>query len=338
MKRIYSLLVALIIAQLSFAQWPENYGGVMLQGFYWNSFEDSKWTNLTAQSDELSKYFDLIWVPNAGNCRSGNSMGYLPVYWFQNYNSSFGTKAELLDMIKTYKDKGVGIMEDVVLNHKSPIGRNDSWIDFINETFKLNGETMSVTWSGADICQNDDGGDTRAKGWEVTGNNDSGEDFAGARDLDHTSANVQRNCKLYCQFLLNELGFAGFRYDMVKGYSPEYVKMYNEASSPQFSVGEFFDYNTDAVKWWIEGTNWTSAAFDFPLKNQLNQAFGNENWDALNYKGLSADPSLNRYSVSFVDNHDTSRDNNKLASNILAANAFILAMPGTPCILSLIHI
>ena len=99
MKKLYSIIVMLILAQYSFAQnegWPANYGGVMLQGFYWDSFEDTQWKKLTEQADELSKYFDLIWVPNAGNCRAGNSMGYLPVYWFQNYNSSFGTKADLL--------------------------------------------------------------------------------------------------------------------------------------------------------------------------------------------------------------------------------------------------
>ena len=335
MKKLYSIIVMLILAQYSFAQnegWPANYGGVMLQGFYWDSFEDTQWKKLTEQADELSKYFDLIWVPNAGNCRAGNSMGYLPVYWFQNYNSSFGTKADLLKMIQTYKAKNVGIIEDVVINHKTPIGRNDSWIDFVNENFTLDGQTQSITWSGADICQNDDGGYTKAQGWDVTGANDTGDDFSGARDLDHTSANVQKNCKLYCQFLLKEIGFAGFRYDMVKGYGAEYVKMYNEASGPQFSVGEYWD-GIDAIRGWINGTNKTSAAFDFPMKWQLNKAFGSGDWSALNDKGLSGDPYWNQYSVSFIDNHDTGRESDKkLGSDILAANAFILAMPGTPCI------
>lgn len=334
MRRLFTFIITMLLlstAARSAEGWPANYGGVMLQAFYWDSYDDTKWTNLTAQADELSKYFDLIWVPNAGNCRS-QGMGYLPVYWFQNYNSSFGTKAQLLQMIQTYKEKNVGIIEDVVINHKSPLGRNDSWIDFVNETFTLGGETKTVTWSGADICQNDDGGYVKEQGFDVTGANDTGEDFSGARDLDHTGANVQNNCKLYCQFLLQELGFAGFRLDMVKGYGGEYTKIYNEASQPQYCVGEYWD-GKDAITNWINKTGKTSAAFDFPMKWQINKAFDEGNWSALNDKGLSGDPYWNQYSVSFIDNHDTGREiGQKLKNNILAANAFLLAMPGTPSI------
>ncbi|MBR4364879.1 MAG: alpha-amylase, partial [Prevotella sp.] len=68
MRRLYSFILTLLFVQFAYAQWPANYGGVMLQGFYWDSYEDTKWTNLTAQADELSKYFDLIWVPNSANC------------------------------------------------------------------------------------------------------------------------------------------------------------------------------------------------------------------------------------------------------------------------------
>ncbi|MDE5868634.1 MAG: hypothetical protein K2H18_00235, partial [Muribaculaceae bacterium] len=53
--------------------WPEKYEGVMLQGFYWDSYKDTKWTNLESQADELSKYFKLIWIPNSGKCEY---MGY----------------------------------------------------------------------------------------------------------------------------------------------------------------------------------------------------------------------------------------------------------------------
>ena len=34
--------------------WPAQYGGVMLQGFYWDGFTDAAWTRLTAQADELT--------------------------------------------------------------------------------------------------------------------------------------------------------------------------------------------------------------------------------------------------------------------------------------------
>ena len=55
MKKIYSAILSLMFALTVSAQWPANYGGVMLQGFYWDSFDDTKWTNLTSKVDELSK-------------------------------------------------------------------------------------------------------------------------------------------------------------------------------------------------------------------------------------------------------------------------------------------
>ena len=44
MKKIYLTLVFVMAALAASAQgWPANYGGVMLQGFYWDSFRDTKW-------------------------------------------------------------------------------------------------------------------------------------------------------------------------------------------------------------------------------------------------------------------------------------------------------
>jgi alpha-amylase len=232
-------------------------------------------------------------------------------------------------MIATYKSKGVGIIEDVVINHRSG---NTNWCDFPTETW--NEHTM--TWSLADICNGDDGGETKRQGYDVSGANDTGDDFGGSRDLDHTSTNVQENIKIYLDFLLNDLGYTGFRYDMVKGFSPEYVGMYNVSSKPRFSVGEYWDSSYDNVTGWINGTKRDdaiqSAAFDFPLKYGINASFGSSTWDISNKGMAGSTAGMNRYSVTFVDNHDTYRNNDKLENNVLAANAFILALPGTPCI------
>lgn len=331
MKKFYAFIFALLFAQYTFAQWPANYGGVMLQGFYWDSYDDTKWTNLTAQADELSTYFDLIWVPNSGNCATDRAMGYMPVYWFDQ-RCAFGREAALRTMINTYKEKGTGIIEDVVFNHKAPIGKDGSWIDFANERWTWEETTYEINWTPADICNNDDGGDTKSKGWNVTGANDTGDDFGGGRDLDHTSANVQKNCKIFLDYLLKDLGYIGFRLDMVKGYGAQYTKMYNEHAQPRFCVGEYWDGSVSAVTNWINGTGKTSAAFDFPLKYVIRDAFGGGNWSALSNKGIAGSPDWQRYSVTFIDNHDTYENQDRLVNNVLAANAFILAMPGTPCI------
>ena len=92
--------------------WPANYGGVMLQGFYWDSYSDSRWVTLEKQANDLASSFDLIWIPQSGNCGS-QSMGYDDMWWFNDYNSSFGNEAQLRSMIKTFKEKGMGTIADV---------------------------------------------------------------------------------------------------------------------------------------------------------------------------------------------------------------------------------
>lgn len=325
-------LAASVSTGASAVGWPADYQGVMLQGFYWDSYQDTKWTNLENQADELSQYFKLIWIPNSGSCGSGNNMGYMPQYWFTNHNSSFGTEAQLLSMIQTYKAKGTGFIADVVINHRNGV---TNWADFPKEEW--NGQTWYIGPDG--ICCNDELANASGQ-VKPTGNYDTGDNFDGCRDLDHTNANVQNNCKNYCKALLEKYGYTGFRYDMVKGYGGQYNKIYNQYSKPQFSVGEYWDSQYDAVAAWIEATGKESAAFDFPGKYAINEAFHNNDMTKLVWKanGTTDQPAgmihfgYSQFAVTFVDNHDTYRDGSKFNGNVVAANAFILMSPGTPCV------
>ena len=50
LKSVIATAMLVLCSQTASAQgWPENYGGVMLQGFYWDSFAQSKWTKLERQ-------------------------------------------------------------------------------------------------------------------------------------------------------------------------------------------------------------------------------------------------------------------------------------------------
>ena len=314
--------------------WPKDYKGVMLQGFYWDSYDDSQWSALEKQANDLATSFDLIWIPQSGNC-GGTSMGYDDLYWFTNYNSSFGNEKQLRSMINTFKAKGLGTIADVVINHRRNLS---SWTDFPAEEYK--GVTYQLTYN--DICSNDEAAN---KGYEVGPNKDTGEGWDGMRDLDHKSENVQTNVKAYLKFLLNDLGYAGFRYDMVKGYGAEYTKIYNEDSQPQFSVGEYWD-SSSKIKTWIDGTDKTSAAFDFQFKYVVRNATDKQDWSYLKKQNDGNWPLVStsfeqgayrQYAVTFVENHDTEvrkdgSSNGPLKKDTIAANAFMLAMPGTPCV------
>ena len=192
----------------------------------------------------------------------------------------------------------------------------------------------------AQICNTDEVKDVAGQA-KPTGAPDTGDDFNGSRDLDHKSTVVQDAIKGYMQFLKNEMGYSGWRYDMTKGFSASYVNEYNAAAGNYFSVGECFD-GYDRCNAWLNESNRTSATFDFAAKFQLNAAMWNGGMDLTNLvwkysgvnqpAGLIHHPDNKRYAVTFVDNHDTYRDNNKFNGNILAAYAFLMGSPGVPCV------
>ena len=336
MKRFYTTLLMMVVALGMMAQgWPEKYNGVMLQAFYWDGFADAQWSRLEKQVDNLSTTFDLVWIPQSGDC-GGQSMGYDDLYWFPgHYNSSFGSEAELRSMITTFKNKGIGTIADVVINHRRNVS---TWNDFPRETYK--GVTYQLTYK--DICSDDE---AASNGYQVGPNKDTGEGWDGMRDLDHKSENVQTNVKAYLKMLLEDFGYAGFRYDMVKGYSGEYTKLYNNDSKPQFSVGECWD-SSNTIKNWIDATDKTSAAFDFQFRYTVRNAANNSDWSNLGKQNDGNWPlvsssfytgSYRQYAVTFVENHDTeyrsaTAQQDPLRKDTLAANAYLLAMPGTPCV------
>ena len=313
--------------------WPASYGGVMLQGFYWDGYGDAQWTRLESQAEDFAPYFSLVWIPQSGNC-GGTSMGYDDLYWFNNYNSSFGTEDQLRSMIKTFKDKGIGTIADVVINHRKSL---TTWNDFPAETYQ--GVTYAMTYE--DICADDE---AARNGYQVGKNYDTGEAWDGMRDLDHRSENVQKIVKAYLDFLLKDLGYTGFRYDMVKGYSANYTKLYNESAQPEFSVGECWD-GTNTIRNWIDNTGKTSAAFDFQFRYVVRNAVNNGSWSRLAQQNDGNWPlvsnncfngSYRQWAVTFVENHDTEKrpnaDQDPIRKDTLAANAYLLASPGTPCV------
>ena len=343
MKKIYFILIALLASINMFAQgWPANYSGVILQGFSWDSYDYSQWTVLEKQADDMKGFIDLVWLPQSGKCiETEKVMGYKPYYYF-NQNSSFGTEAELKSLIAKFKANGIGAIADVVVNHRN----TDGWFTFPAETYK--GVTYQML--STDICKNDDEGKTATQatkeGVSLSQNNDEGTDFGGCRDIDHKSANVQKIIKAYLKFLKEDIGYTGFRYDMVKGFSGTHVADYNDATGVKFSVGEYWDGNESIINW-INKTNKKSAAFDFQFRYNVRDAVNgaangkvttSPDWSKLKSDyNLMHDATYRQYAITFVENHDMqyrSKDEplDPLRKDTLAANAYMLAMPGTPCV------
>ncbi|MBQ7671661.1 MAG: hypothetical protein IJS49_01140 [Paludibacteraceae bacterium] len=322
---------------------PSEYEGVMMQCFYWDSYNNkgygrTKWIDLIPMAEEIGENFELLWFPPSGN---GGGTGYYTKR-YSSQDSDWGSMGKLKELIGLLHGKGAKVIGDIVVNHRAS---SSGWCTFTNENFGSYGQfqmTSEHLCSG-DECFTDKQSDCRnssARGAADTGDND-----AGCRDLDHTSEFVQNFVKAYLSWMRNTMGYDGWRYDMVKGYQGSYLSMYNLSSEPFFSVAEYWDGNPNNLKSYLESASYNTTVFDFSLKYKFNSNIGKGSYAGMKNAGLRS-IGLQKYAVTFIDNHDTfERSDNQsdeyigykknLAANkpkILQANAYLLMLPGTPCV------
>lgn len=312
---------------------------VFFQSFWWDIIDDQRigtnfYSFLEDKIEDLkSSHIDLIWLPPPSD---GDGMGYHPRKLFD-FNSNFGSKNQLQTLLETMKRQKIHPMADIVINHR--VG-TFNWTDF-----------TEPSWSCESICSDDESVfDPAAFGTIPCGSADEGEKWGGARDLNHKSLEVQEGIKNYFH-RLESLGFDSWRYDFVKGYPAKYVALYNQTLPHYFSVGEYWDSDTEKLKNWIQSTHTSiagkkinpSAAFDFPLKYNLKEAFVKFNYELLNPQnniGLSGDENFKHLAVTFLDNHDTGCINRDDCNSLFSKNtaaikkgyAYLLTHPGLPMI------
>lgn len=71
------------------------------------------------------------------------------------------------------------------------------------------------------------------------GHHKTGEDYTAAPNIDHTNEKVQEDIIGWLNHL-RKVGFAGWRFDFVKGYHGRFAKMYVDATVPELAFGEFW--------------------------------------------------------------------------------------------------
>ena len=317
------ILLLIIIPFVPLSAYPGT-DHVMLQGFHWTaSSAPQGWYSIIRENVGRIKAagFDLVWFPPPS--ASASPQGYEPTQ-LRNLNSAYGTEAQLRETIRALAPEAKGIA-DIVINHRS--GTN-GWADFTNPD-----------WSTFTIVQDDEwGGDKSVNG-------DLGDAAPFSRDLDHQNPETQNGIKAWMAWLKNDVGFSGWRYDMVKGYPGWAIGIYNDHTVPVFTVGEYLDYDTSKVIAWIDSTHpdWQkrATAFDFPLRNALYQAvaWGNYHWLKYHDRGAGIIGIWSDKAVTFIENHDTEEARNSAyaapfpdGDRTIQGYAFILTHPGTPCV------
>ena len=342
---------------------PSECEDVMLQAFYYDSYRDgapgdvvisgttklgnTKWATLLNQSGEIGTYFDLVWLPPSGKSEGGT--GYHQTQ-YSNQNSDWGSQKELLEFIHRMHAADTKVVADIVINHA---GCKSSWCDFYPQNF---GEYGTFQPDASWICKTDEVNyNPEAGTWQgkATGTDDGGynmqDNYASARDWAHADPRVQEMMKAYLKWMKDVIGFDGWRYDYAQGFKGKYIDMYNSAAANYFSVVEFWNGDMNNIKSYLNDVNWNTLAFDFSTKYSAIQGIADGDYQKCKGSGLLG-AGLSKYAVTFVDSHDTyfgcqggrdnhdeiagcgnsMKDSNK--DRVLGANAFILSMPGVPCV------
>jgi alpha-amylase len=321
--------------------------GVMLQAFYWDcpreAGEEFQWWNaIRVQLPSLARVgFTALWLPpvHKGANLAGPSMGYDPYDYYDlgefdqkgGIPTWFGTRKDLSALLDDAHRFNMEVLADLVLNHNSgadalevnPITGQSRWTRFTPKSGKFLRDWRCFHPS-------------MYESWDEMA-------FGDMPDLSHRNPFVYAELLKLTRWLIEEIGFDGFRYDFVKGYGAntitaiqEYRYMRNGSPFQPYGVAEFWD-TARAIESWVDLANFSNSnpvdAFDFPLRELLKAVcdqygFSLRNlatWDTV----LQHQP---KWVVTFVENHDLRDPGRPIVNDKLMAYSYILAHEGYPCV------
>ncbi len=314
---------------------------VMIQAFYWDVPKGGIWWDfLKGHIDAWSAAgIDKVWLPQFAKSGSGGfSMGYDVADYFDlgeydqygSVETRFGSKTELLTLINRIHEAKMEVIADIVINHN---GGGAEELNTVTGEYK---HTLFTPEAGTNLSGRFN------RNWQsfnLSDSPDEGNAFYPERDLCLQCPYVQEelwiNEHSVAKYYKNELGIDGWRFDYVKGFSPEVIKSWNEATGNMFSVGENWDGDTDVLTQWVEASG--SAAFDFAAYYNMEKAFDSKR--DLSY--LKNDALFKHHpdkAVTFAGNHDTDGREDSHADNVISpmakpmAYAYMMTHPGIPTI------
>lgn len=318
---------------------------VMMQAFYWDApkleQQEGNWWNLVAEKVEGLSHsgFNALWLPPISKSFSNQSMGYDPYdYWdLGDHDQKGGTKtlwgnrAELEALIGKAHEHNLGLYADMVINHNSgadeqevnPLDGQKRWTKFNPQSGKFPRDWNSFHPSRYEQVMVE------------------GEHFADFPHLCHRNPHVYQAIFDYARFIIEELGFDGFRFDFAKGFGEwmisvlskyRYVKDGNEFTP--FVVAELWS-GTEEIGAWIDRVNAMTdnqiSCFDFPLRYKLKDVCDTPHYDLRNLTdGGAVVTARPMHATTFVDNHDMG--DNAIVNDKMLAYSFIMVHEGYPCI------
>lgn len=354
---------------------------IIFQYFEWYlDKEDFLWRQLKESSKDLSAHgVTDVWLPPAYKGIHGDKDAGYGVYdlfdlgEFDQKNSiatKYGSKEEYLEAVASLKALKIGVLPDIVFNHKmgadekekveveiiNPVLRSEvlgemeieAWTKF--NFPKRNNKYSQFVWNkkhfkGIDYAVNktkDQLYRFKGKKWDENIDRElHNYDYLMGADVDVEDPEVFQELVNFGRWYDSVIGFDGFRLDAVKHINFGFFKKWIEAmklDKKLFVIGEYWTYDLRALNNYLMEEEFSMSLFDVPLHYNFYEASKKgARYDMRDiFKGSLV---LNNpdYAITFVDNHDT-QIGQSLESWILSwfkqlAYALILLRPdGTPTV------
>ena len=327
--------------------------------------EENLWKLLDKRAEEFAAAgITSLWLPPAQKSHEQRDEGY-GVYdpWdlgeFKQQGTvrtKYGTKEELETAIASLHQAGIEVYYDLVLNQRIGGGLETAPLksgsqatvktDYTNlkgrQKYYSQADQFAWDWQAFDGVNwfkktgYSDKKLFKGKEWD-----DATPDYLIAADVDYQNHNVQHEMKEWGSWIINEIGFDGFRMDAIKHVHTPYIKdwiaeVQSETEKDVFYVGEvWFENDKQLGDYLAKINNDDLNIFDFSLRT----AFENMSKAEFDIRKLKKIGLVNSQygdkAVTFVDNHDTSRGklSKGVASYKYQAYAYILLREkGRPCI------
>ena len=304
------------------------------------------------RATELKKTgFSAVWIPPVFKATNTSDVGYgiYDMYDIGEFDqkgsirTKYGTKEELLEMIRAFHKVGIQVYADVVMNHKAGGDGTEKFmavkVDWNDRQKELelprdieawtvfdfpgrNGKYSDFKWkfdhfSGVDYDNiNNDKGIFRIigenKGWNLGVSSEMGNyDYLMFADINHAHPEVREDFNRWAEWFIRETEVDGFRLDAVKHIDTDFIKDFKTNVREKFGidfyfVGEYWMDSIESQEEYLKGTDFDIDIFDVGLHYNFHEA--SVNGDSYDLRTIFNNTVVAKYpneAVTFVDNHDS---------------------------------
>jgi len=321
---------------------------VVLQTFYWemNSGkyaekfpEEAELWNLLAERADLiaESGFDYLWFPPANKGAGGiEDVGYGTYDLWDlgefmqkgNIRTKYGTKEQLEAAVKMLHDNGLKLIYDAVLNHRLGADQEETvvlkdgsqaevWTKFNFPGRGNKYSNLKLNWTHFDgvdwNARTQRAGEIlfQYKEWDDSYE----EDYLMGADIDYDNQEIKTEVINWGRWIVNEIGFDGFRLDASTHIDNELIYDFIEEVSESnekdlIFIGEAWVNSPSSLVDYLNIVGQQKLyVFDFPLRQSFVEMMkGNLDMRWYGGRGLVNKSGYKNRAVTFVENHDTDHE------------------------------